>query len=48
MVLFRQFDSSPLTYTGNWEVTPLVDWMVASSIPTLIEFSEDFIEPIFG
>lgn len=48
LVLFRQFDESPLTYSGNWEVTPAVDWMTASSVPTLIEFSEDFIEPIFG
>jgi len=30
------------------EVTPIVDWMLASSVPTVIEFSEDYIEPIFG
>lgn len=47
-VLFRQFDTSPLVYSGNLEVTPIVDWMVASSVPTLIVFSEDYIEPIFG
>jgi protein disulfide-isomerase A1 len=48
LVLFRQFDTSPLVYSGNWEVTPIVDWMLASSVPTVIEFSEDYIEPIFG
>jgi hypothetical protein len=37
-----------LVHSGNWEVTPIVDWMLASSVPTLIEFSEDYIEPIFG
>lgn len=29
LVLFRQFDESPLTYSGSWEATPVVDWMVA-------------------
>ena len=48
VVLFRKFDNSPLIYTGSLESTPIVDWMTASSIPTLIEFSEDYIEPIFG
>jgi protein disulfide-isomerase A1 len=48
LVLFRQFDTSPLVFDGSWEVTPIVDWMLASSVPTLIEFSEDYIEPIFG
>jgi protein disulfide-isomerase A1 len=48
LVLFRQFDESPLTYSGNWETTPIVDWLLAQSVPTLIEFSEDYIEPIFG
>jgi len=48
LVLFRQFDESPLHYSGNWETTPVVDWLLASSTPTLIEFSEDYIEPIFG
>jgi len=48
LVLFRQFDTSPLVFEGNMEVTPIVDWMLASSVPTVIEFSEDYIEPIFG
>ena len=48
LVVFRKFDNSPITYTGNWEVTPMVNWLSESSIPTLIDFSEDYIEPIFG
>lgn len=26
----------------------MVDFLMASSVPTLIEFSEDYIDPIFG
>lgn len=48
LVLHRKFDDSPLVYSGNWESTPIIDWMTASSVPTLIVFSEDYIEPIFG
>lgn len=48
LILFRQFDESPLIYSGAFELAAIVDWMVKSSVPTLIEFSEDFIEPIFG
>lgn len=48
VVLFRKFDESPLVFSGNWETTPIVDWLVTGSVPTLIEFSEDYIEPIFG
>ena len=48
VVLFRKFDESPLVFSGNWETTPLVDFMVSSSVPTLIDFSDDYIEPIFG
>jgi len=48
LVLFRKFDEHNLVYSGNWESSPIVDWLQASSVPTLITFSEDFIEPIFG
>lgn len=48
LVLFRKFDNSPVVYSGSWESTPVVDWMTALSVPTLIDFSEDYIEPIFG
>jgi len=48
LLIFRKFDSSPVTYTGAWNANDIVDWLYASSLPTLIEFSEDYIEPIFG
>jgi len=48
LVLFRQFDESPLHFKANWETNPIVDWLLKHSTPTLIEFSEDYIEPIFG
>lgn len=48
IVLFRKFDESPLIYSGSYETTPLVDFLVSSSVPILIDFTEDYIEPIFG
>ena len=49
LVLVRKFDETHLVYEGaTWETAPIIDWMLASSVPTLITFSEDFIEPIFG
>jgi protein disulfide-isomerase A1 len=48
LVVFRKFDENNLVYSGNWESSPVVEWLSASSVPTLITFSEDFIEPIFG
>jgi len=47
VVLLRQFDNSPVVYSGNLEVQPIVDWATSLSVPTLIEFSEDYIDPIF-
>jgi hypothetical protein len=48
VTVIRKFDESPISYSGNWETAPLVDFLSAASIPTLIDFSEDYIEPIFG
>jgi protein disulfide-isomerase A1 len=47
-LLFRQFDTSPVHYSGAWEAQQIVDFSQGNSVPTLIEFSEDYIEPIFG
>lgn len=47
IVLFRDFDT-PLVYSGSFESSPIVDFILANSVPTLINFSEDYIEPIFG
>lgn len=48
MLLFRKFDESPLTFSGLIEKSKVIDWMVGNSVPTIFEFSEDYIEPIFG
>lgn len=48
LVVFRKFDQSPITFSGNWDVQTAVDWLTSSSVPTLIDFSEEYIEPIFG
>lgn len=47
LVLFRKFDESPLVYSGSWTTNEVVTFLSTSSIPTLIEFSEEYIEPIF-
>jgi len=48
LVIFRKFDENTVVYGGNWESNAIVDWLQGSSVPTLITFSEDYIEPIFG
>ena len=47
VALSRRFDESPLAFSGAGE-EELVNWAKASSVPMLITFSEDYIEPIFG
>lgn len=46
--IFRTFDSSPIHHSGANTVESISQWLEASAIPTVIEFSEDYIEPIFG
>lgn len=49
LVLFRKFDENTVVFQGaTFASTPVVEWLTASSVPTLINFSEDYIEPIFG
>ncbi len=48
IVLFRKFDVSPVVFSGAWESQEISNWMQGQSVPTLIEFSEEYIEPIFG
>jgi len=45
--LSRTFDESPLAFAGATEAE-LLDFGKKSSVPRLITFSEDYIEPIFG
>lgn len=48
VALSRGFDDSPLAYSGASAEADLVNFAKDSSVPTLITFSEDYIEPIFG
>jgi protein disulfide-isomerase A1 len=44
----RTFDASPVHYAGEATHEGITAFMEKNSVPTLIEFSEDYIEPIFG
>ncbi len=46
--VLRTFDASPVHYAGEATHEGITAFMEKNSVPTLIEFSEDFIEPIFG
>lgn len=46
--LSRRFDDSPVAYSGENNVDDIVKWAKDLSVPILISFSEDYIEPIFG
>ena len=48
VVLFRTFDESPIVYSGTISNSAVSEWMTGASVPTLIDFSDDYIEPIFG
>lgn len=47
IALSRSFDESPLKVAGS-SADEIVEFAKNSSVPTLITFSEDYIEPIFG
>jgi len=48
IALARNFDESPLAYAGGADENAIVKFAKDSSVPRLITFSEDYIEPIFG
>ncbi len=47
VALSRRFDESPLSFSGS-SADEIVAWAKGASVPRLITFSEDYIEPIFG
>jgi len=47
VAIFRQFDEPTVVYSGDVNVGSLKSWISDSSVPTLIEFSDEYIEPIF-
>lgn len=52
LALIRTFDDSPLSFSSTdgeaMAVSDILAFASGNSVPTLIEFSEDYIEPIFG
>jgi protein disulfide-isomerase A1 len=47
VVLFRHFDEPKVTFDGKIDAKALAVFIDDNSVPTLIEFSDDYIEPIF-
>lgn len=47
IVLFRNFDEPKVEFDGKFEAKDISEWIGSNSVPTLIEFSDDYIEPIF-
>lgn len=47
IVLFRKFDEPKVVFSGAWEAKAIVSWIDDSSVPTVIEFADEYIEPIF-
>ncbi len=47
VVLFRKFEEPKVTFSGEWDSKKIAQWVEESSVPTLIDFSDEFIEPIF-
>jgi len=48
VAISRKFDESPLAFEGTAGEDELVQFAKSKSVPRLITFSEDYIEPIFG
>jgi protein disulfide-isomerase A1 len=46
--LTRRFDDSPIAYTDEPNKQKIIDWARSYSVPSLMVFSEEFIEPIFA
>lgn len=47
VVIFRHFDEPVVKHTGAFTVEALKSWIGTASVPTLIEFADEYIEPIF-
>lgn len=48
LAFFRKFEESPLAYSGSADKDALVAWTKPLRVPTVFEFTDDEIEPIFG
>jgi len=45
--IIRTFDKSPIHHNAGRDVSTIANWCIAESVPILIEFSDEYIEPIF-
>ena len=46
--IFRQFDEQHLVYEGKPDAKDILSWIADASLPTLISFSDDYADLIFG
>jgi hypothetical protein len=46
--IHRQFDNSPIHYSGDLNLADVAGWLEEESWPQLIDFSQDAIDIIFG
>ena len=45
--LFRNFDEPKVDFSGKIITNDLSAWVSENSIPTVIDFNDEYIEPIF-
>jgi len=46
--LFRDFEESPISYQGEINAKKIYSWIDRASIPTMIEFSEKYMDVLFS
>jgi len=47
VILYRKFDEPKVVFSGAWESKAIIAFIEESSVPTVIEFADEYIEPIF-
>jgi len=47
VILHRKFDEPKVVFSGAWESKAIISFIEDSSVPTVIEFADEYIEPIF-
>jgi protein disulfide-isomerase A1 len=47
-VLFRKFDQPTVVFNGEFKKETLKEFLDANSVPTLIEFSDEYVDAIFS
>jgi protein disulfide-isomerase A1 len=47
LAIFRTFDKSPVHYSGELTEKAITDWMEKTSLPTLVEFAAEYVQPVF-